>query len=782
MRRRSPRKRAIMLSLTAALLMLTAAAILMIASPAASAATENNVSYLDSNNNTQYANNVTVLAGAGDIPGSTLTSGWYLVRGTFTVPDTIVISGDVHLILENGCDITSSGLPGDAGVNVTGTDSLTIYAQSASASTMGALTASGGGSTGAGIGGNNGQVGGIITINGGIITANGTDDGAGIGGGGNGSSGGTTTINGGIVTAGSGNGAGIGGGAAGGSGSITITGGTVTALLVGNYFGAGIGAGIGGVGGTVIISGGTVAATGGGATASDIGNGAFGGGVTILIYGKDTVVHADGGRISGGTGAAVFVALPHGNLTGPSGPLGNAVDFTADPLTVTGTVIATLPAPFNAAPFGTGVIELMSAGLGPNTSASTPSKMMSIHTTLAAQTIDFALADYSDSAITQTGTQLTTPGASVDFHVRTYYEVTVNITGTGSVGVSDGGTLYGTVTPSTSGRTFKIPNSVPDIYLTATAGSGYTFNKFTVNSADSTQSPLTVTMDSDKSATAAFAAVPPVTPSTHYITTSSDTHSAISPNGTVPVPSGGSQTFTFSADAGYYVSSVTVDGTSLPAAVSLGYHTFTNVMANHTITVGSSSSPPAVNFILTVDVKEGKGRAEYSVNGLPFAAYSVPVTVQAGSSVVLKAYADSGYGFKEWRVSGTAHSQPELSLGSINSSVQADLYFSDDISYRIGSLWWIFIVMVLIILTAVMIWLFFYRRYYDVLKPESVIGNGRVHRKSEYRFETAEGYSGKMSYRIGEDGEWKPLFPDKDGAYVIPKNEITDDIYLEERP
>lgn len=54
----------------------------------------------------------------------------------------------------------------------------------------------------------------------------------------------------------------------------------------------------------------------------------------------------------------------------------------------------------------------------------------------------------------------------------------------------------------------------------------------------------------------------------------------ISPSGNTSVASGGSQTYTFTADSGYEVRNVFVDGDSIGAVTS---YTFTNVTANHTI-------------------------------------------------------------------------------------------------------------------------------------------------------------------------------------------------------
>jgi len=92
--------------------------------------------------------------------------------------------------------------------------------------------------------------------------------------------------------------------------------------------------------------------------------------------------------------------------------------------------------------------------------------------------------------------------------------------------------------------------------------------------------------------------------------------------------------------------------------------------------------------------------------------------------------------------------------------------------------------LLLLLLALLLIWFFlFYRRYYDVIwEDPRVIGNDKVHRKSEYKFKV-EGYLGPVSYRVGDDDDapWKPLLPNKDGEYVIPKGEAVDDITIEIR-
>jgi len=68
---------------------------------------------------------------------------------------------------------------------------------------------------------------------------------------------------------------------------------------------------------------------------------------------------------------------------------------------------------------------------------------------------------------------------------------------------------------------------------------------------------------------------------TYTITASAGANGAISPGGTTSVNHGGSQGYAITADTGYYIVELIVDGVTLSAA---GSYTFTNVTAGHTIT------------------------------------------------------------------------------------------------------------------------------------------------------------------------------------------------------
>jgi hypothetical protein len=83
-------------------------------------------------------------------------------------------------------------------------------------------------------------------------------------------------------------------------------------------------------------------------------------------------------------------------------------------------------------------------------------------------------------------------------------------------------------------------------------------------------------------------------PLTFYITSSSDAHSTISPNGVASVISGNDQSYLIGATTGYVIAGVTVDGV---AEGALSAYTFPTVEENHTITVTSvvySAATPSI--------------------------------------------------------------------------------------------------------------------------------------------------------------------------------------------
>lgn len=299
---------------------------LMDAEPAVGARTE--IFYLDETGKLQTCPAATAVTAADtswDDTGE--TDGWYLAEGnvaigTQQVPAMVTVTGDVHLILADGAELTVYG-----GIDVAQGKSFTVYAQS-TGKAMGRLTADGmqahsgigsaycgtitlnGGAVAAcgsaGIGSDaspNFGCNGTITINGGKVNASvwkqdeySSASGAGIDG--------FVTINGGTVTAtGEGNGAAIGASTEKDDCSVTINSGTVWAYqpydMPTLYSGAAIGGAYRGGSTAVVINGGTVEAfaSGGGA--------AIGGGDYGAYWGDKTTVSIHGGTVTAKQGPAI---------------------------------------------------------------------------------------------------------------------------------------------------------------------------------------------------------------------------------------------------------------------------------------------------------------------------------------------------------------------------------------------------------------------------------------------------------------------------------------------
>ncbi len=81
---------------------------------------------------------------------------------------------------------------------------------------------------------------------------------------------------------------------------------------------------------------------------------------------------------------------------------------------------------------------------------------------------------------------------------------------------------------------------------------------------------------------------------THTITASAGAGGSISPSGSITVPDGSSQTFTFIVSSGYHIADVVIDSTSQGAVPS---YTFTNVLAAHTISVTFAVDAPTFGII-----------------------------------------------------------------------------------------------------------------------------------------------------------------------------------------
>ncbi|MCL2168049.1 MAG: C10 family peptidase [Lentimicrobiaceae bacterium] len=88
---------------------------------------------------------------------------------------------------------------------------------------------------------------------------------------------------------------------------------------------------------------------------------------------------------------------------------------------------------------------------------------------------------------------------------------------------------------------------------------------------------------------------------TYTITASSGGNGTISPNGTITVNSGANQTFTFTPNTGYHIDQVLIDNVNNPGAVASGSYTFTNVTANHSISVTFATNTYTITAVAGVN-------------------------------------------------------------------------------------------------------------------------------------------------------------------------------------
>lgn len=138
-----------------------------------------------------------------------------------------------------------------------------------------------------------------------------------------------------------------------------------------------------------------------------------------------------------------------------------------------------------------------------------------------------------------------------------------------------------TVTQATGGTITPGTTSVADgndQAFTATADACYTFTNWVVDGVNAgNANPYTFT-----NVTANHAITAVYTQDTYSITATAGANGSISPSGVSVVNCGDDLSYTFTADSGYAVQDVLVDGVSVGAVTS---YDFTNVTGNHTISV-----------------------------------------------------------------------------------------------------------------------------------------------------------------------------------------------------
>ena len=147
----------------------------------------------------------------------------------------------------------------------------------------------------------------------------------------------------------------------------------------------------------------------------------------------------------------------------------------------------------------------------------------------------------------------------------------------------------------------------------------------------------------------------------YTITATAGEGGSITPNGDVSVKEGASQTFAITADNGYEIADVLVDGSSVGA---VGTYTFDEVKANHTITVSFNKTATGVEFDNDFEQDEFPGHGwtvKSSRTDTPYTWYKGTNTTLNSSKqarIDMDYYESSGWG--DW---GSKSAQP-LSGGS----------------------------------------------------------------------------------------------------------------------
>jgi List-Bact-rpt repeat protein len=172
-----------------------------------------------------------------------------------------------------------------------------------------------------------------------------------------------------------------------------------------------------------------------------------------------------------------------------------------------------------------------------------------------------AISSYTFEAVTGSHT------ITADFTVSTTYKITASagvngsISPSGTVIADQGGRISYTITPAPG-------HFVADVLvdgMSTGAVNTYTFDR----------------IEADHTIHATFA------PDTFVITATADINGSITPTGVSEVPFGSNQIYTFTAEAGFHISDVLVDGQSVGAPES---YTFFGVTKGHTIAVNFSDN------------------------------------------------------------------------------------------------------------------------------------------------------------------------------------------------
>jgi hypothetical protein len=232
---------------------------------------------------------------------------------------------------------------------------------------------------------------------------------------------------------------------------------------------------------------------------------------------------------------------------------------------------------------------------------------------------------YTSVSVTFSGSSQT---ATVDYYTLTYDAN--GGTPTPNAKVILGGRAYGT-----------LPVQPADIDNAGYYLAGWA-NAATGGSSISSTTPITA----ETTIYAQWGQYPTILP-VHTITAISDLGSTIDPNGSVIVNPGGSRTFTYSAEPGYVIVSVLVDGINVSDAIATGFYIFYDVQENHYISI--ITAPDSGLLYIIVDIVGGEGTPKFHlISASEYTRFARNQSIDLDSDVLVSVDVADGYRFVNW--------------------------------------------------------------------------------------------------------------------------------------
>ncbi len=235
-------------------------------------------------------------------------------------------------------------------------------------------------------------------------------------------------------------------------------------------------------------------------------------------------------------------------------------------------------------------------------------------------------------------------------------------TGTGTISSNPAGISCGA---SCTTQTNAFDNNAT-VILTAVADPGSVFTSWSGCSSTSGNQCTRAMENAARTVTAVFTLS--ATP-TYAITVTQGANGTISP-GTTTITQGNSQGFTITANAGYAISSVIVDGVSVGTPSS---YTFSNVTATHTI-AATFVVAPAYSISISSS-GTGSGTVTSSSGGINCGS-TCYATYASGTSVTLTATATAGSTFTNW--SGACSGTSATCTVTVSGALSVNAVFTVD--------------------------------------------------------------------------------------------------------